>query len=147
VLRIVLTAIIACGVLFLLSAIPASAANPTDLNAILGEWHLQDLASSDTAPLPHRMDLRFRITGAELKGAILSRNDGSEIPLAVSEFDGATLRFQMTAGPGRSQADMPAMVMTWTGARFEGAWINTVGDLIGPKLKLVRAAARVAHAR
>jgi hypothetical protein len=82
------------------------------VDTVLGDWHLIE-ASADGTEIPeHRMDLRFQNSSGSLRGAILSRRDGSEIALASSEFDGSTLRFQLRAPEGKAQAEMPTMVMT-----------------------------------
>jgi hypothetical protein len=141
--RIFLFQMIACGIAFVSSGNLVFALNPpegpADTDAIQGEWHLLDPAADEVNVPQHRMDLRFKKSSGELKGAILSRRDGSEIPLASSEFDGSTLRFTMAAPKGKTQSEMPIMVMTWTGVKFEGYWKNGAGETMGPKLKLVRA--------
>jgi hypothetical protein len=109
------------------------------VTAVLGDWHLIE-ASADSSPIPeHRMDLRFQNSAGGLRGAILSRRDGSEIALANSEFDGSTLRFQLRAPDGRAQTEMPIMMMTRVGDNFEGMWTDSAGQAMGPRLKLVRA--------
>ena len=85
-------------------------------NTILGDWYL--LASTGVNVPLHHMDLRFKNVSGELRGAIVSRVDGSEIPLASSEFDGSTLRFKLVAPNGKTQSEMPTMVMTWNGVRW-----------------------------
>jgi hypothetical protein len=106
-----------------------------DTPGILGDWHMLGLADSE-APVPnHRVDLRFKTVNGTLRGAMLNRNDGTEMPLPLCELQGDTLRFQMAAPAGKAQAEMPVMVMTANGKRFEGAW----SSLPGPKFKLVRA--------
>ena len=121
-------------------ALPGSRTFAADTDSILGEWHLLGATDDEVRVPHHRMDLRFRTVSGELKGAILSRNDRSEIPLVNSVFDGSTLRFRMEAPNGKTPAEMPTMVMTWNGARFKGAWTNGSGQKTGPELKLVRAA-------
>jgi hypothetical protein len=74
-----------------------------------------------------------------MRPAILSRRDGSEVALASSEFDGSRLRFQQKAPEGKAQTEMPIIVMTRVGNNFEGAWTDSAGQTIGPRLKLVRA--------
>ena len=104
-----------------------------------GDWHLVDLATDEQHIPQHRMDLRFAVRRKTLDGAFLNRNTGDEIPLAAAAFNGAELRYQMTPAPGRTQAEMPWMVMTRIGDRFEGRWETSPGVPIGPTLKLVRA--------
>ena len=59
--------------------------------------------------------------------------------MASSGFDGATLRFQMALPKYQTQGEMPTMVMTMNGGKFEGSWTNGAGHKMGPILKLVRA--------
>ena len=113
--------------------------DPSDADGVLGDWHLLRATENEVKIPAHRMDLRFEESAGRLKGAVLSRNDGSEIPLGSSEFDGSTLRFQMAAPAGKKQAEMPTMVMTRSGAKFEGYWTNSTGERVEPRLKLVRA--------
>ena len=40
---------------------------------------------------------------------------------------------------GKTQSEMPTMVMTWTGVKFEGTWTNGAAAMTGPRLKLVLA--------
>ena len=134
---------IAGEIVFLFGGHRGFAANPpetqADLDGIAGEWSLLRATDNEMVVPQHRMDLRFWNESGELKGAILSqRNDGTEMPLATSEFDGSTLRFKMKAPSGKSQAEMPTMVMTRSGGNFEGYWADRSGAKIGPKLKLVR---------
>jgi len=87
---------IACGIALAFGGYPGFAWNAAesqaDTNTILGDWYL--LASTGVNMPLHHMDLRFKNVSGELRGAIVSRVDGSEIPLASSEFDGSTLRFK-----------------------------------------------------
>jgi hypothetical protein len=109
------------------------------MERLTGKWHLLDFAADELQIPEHRMDFAFDATGSCLKGAILSRVDAKEIPLAVIEFEGATLRLQMEAPNGKSQARMPWLVMTFAKDNFEGYWIDYKNEVTGPKLKLVRA--------
>jgi hypothetical protein len=106
---------------------------------LTGKWHLLDFAADESQIPRHRMDLAFDATDSCLKGAILSRIDAKEIPLAEIEMVGATLRLQMEAPNGKSQADMPWLVMTLAKHKFEGYLMNSANEAIGPKLKLIRA--------
>jgi len=115
-----------------------STSNPL-IERLTGKWHLLDSAADELQIPQHRMDLVFDATGSCLKGAILSRIDAKEFPLAVIEFEGATLRLQMEAPNGKSQADMPWLVMTLAKDKFEGYWLNSATKATGPKLKLIRA--------
>jgi hypothetical protein len=134
------------GVTFVSGRSRAAASNPADTpldrESLPGVWHMLAI-SDDEVNLPqHRMDLRFRNASGELKGVILSRNNGKEISLAYSEFDGSTLRFKLVAPPDQAPTELPTMVMVWTGARFEGFWTSGTGQTSGPKLKLVRSSAQ-----
>jgi hypothetical protein len=105
----------------------ALAANQAETAPITGDWHLIG-ASEGAFPLPqHRMDLRFKQVDGGLAGAILSRRDGSEIPLANAELSGDTLRVRIQGGPA-------TLVMTRRGDHFEGYWTGSA--LV--QLKLVR---------
>ena len=141
--RAFLFLMIAGGIAFLFGGHRGFAARPPEsranLDGIAGEWSLLRATDNEIVVPQHRMDLRFWSESGELKGAILSqRNDGTEMPLAISEFDGSTLQFKMKAPSGKSQAEMPTMVMTKNGGNFEGYWADGAGEKIGPKLKLVR---------
>ena len=114
------------------TAVLAFAVDPPSIH---GDWHMIGLTDRESPVPNHRVDLRFKTVNGSLQGAVLNRNNGSEMPLALCDLRGDTLRFQMTAPAGQSQAAIPIMVMTLAGDRFEGAW-NTVP---GPRFKLVRA--------
>jgi hypothetical protein len=104
-----------------------------------GDWHQLDFdADEDNIP-QHRMDLRFAIHDGTLRGAILNRNTGDEIPLAATTFDGAVLRYQMTPPPGPVPRELPWMVMRRIADKFEGRWETAPGVAVGPAMKLVRA--------
>ena len=68
--------------------------------SILGDWHMIGLTDSESPVPNHRVDLRFKNVNGTLQGAILNRNNGSEMPLALCELQGDTLRFQMAAPAG-----------------------------------------------
>ena len=120
---------------FFFLAATAALALAADLASLQGDWYMLGLSDSESPVPNHRVDLRFKTVNGTLQGAILNRNNGSEMPLALCELQGDTLRFQMAAPAGQSQATLPIMIMTANGDRFEGAW-STVP---GPKFKLVRA--------
>src|SRR5438045_1319468 len=101
---------------------PAMPDPHTTLDWLDGDWHELDLNADEQHIPQHRMDLRFAAREGRLRGAILNRNTGDEIPLAGVAFDGRELRFQMDPPPGRSPAEMPWMVMTRVGDKFEGRW-------------------------
>ena len=116
---------------------------PTDsssgLNAPLtGTWHLLD-GLADEANVPqHRMDLAFREEAGQLRGWVVSRVSGDELPLIKTlSFDGDTLRLQLAAPPDRAQGDMPFLVMRVVQGKLEGHWIQN-GTPVGPELKLIR---------
>jgi len=110
-----------------------------DIRTVEGDWHLLAVNDDEINVPQHRMDMRFRNNSGALTGAIVSRNDASEIALASAGFEGSTLHFQMEAPAGRTQAEMPTMIMTWNGNRFEGSWTSASGEKTGPVLKLVKA--------
>jgi hypothetical protein len=104
--------------------------------SVVGKWHLLDLAADETHVPHHRVDLVFRADADQLRGAILSRGSGAEIPLASVQFDGDILRLQMHAPKDGQQADMPFLVMHRTNGKFEGSW--TPSGKMDRGLKLVR---------
>jgi hypothetical protein len=106
---------------------------------VSGTWHLLDIAADEQAIPQHRMDLRFGGHGPQFRGAVLHRITGDETLLAAAAFDGSELRLQVQAPPGRKQADMSWLVMTWIAGKFEGHWQHPQGVAMGPRLKLVRA--------
>ncbi len=107
-----------------------------DMDTIIGKWHLVDIAADEMNIPQHRVDFVFHDCSS---GAILSRVTGQEIPLAVVQFDRATLRLQMSSRGGNPQGEMPWLSMALTGGRFEGFYQDSAGTPIGVKLKLVRA--------
>lgn len=107
---------------------------------ISGAWYLLGINDDERHIPRHRMDLRFWSESGVLRGAIVSRrNDGTEFPLVRVETDGNTLRFQMTAPDGKSQAEMPTMTMARNDGRWDGYWVNPAGARMGYPLKLVAA--------
>jgi len=107
---------------------------------IAGTWYLLGMYDDERHIPQHRMDLRFWSESGVLRGAIVSRrNDGTEFPLVRVETDGNTLRFQMAAPAGKSQAEMPTMTMTRNDARWDGYWVSPAGERVGYPLKLVAA--------
>jgi hypothetical protein len=106
---------------------------------IYGKWHLLGEKENEVHIPQHRMDLLFKEDNGYLRGAIINRNDGSEIPLAKVVFTGSTLHVQMHAPSGKDQAEMGTLVMiVSTDHKFEGYWRNPEGAPMGPKLKLIR---------
>jgi hypothetical protein len=104
---------------------------------IAGKWYLTDLATDEAVVPEHRVDFIFYNEGDRYRGAVLLRS-GVENPLAALEFDGTKLRLQMKAPTGKSQDEMPSLMVDFTNNRFEGYYYNSANALIGPKLKLVR---------
>jgi hypothetical protein len=101
-----------------------------------GRWQLVAAEYPDGVIPDHRVDLVFYAEAAGLRGAILSRGDGKEIPLHTVLFSGAELRLKMSMAPGQPGADPPFLVMAAVADRFEGGW-----DLPGTehiRLKLIR---------
>lgn len=109
------------------------------MTSLAGSWHLIGIDDDALDVPPHRVDLILRDEGGRLSGAVRSRADDREIPLSVLEWDGTTLRLQMTAMGGGTQADLPTLVMKAAGDRFEGEWVRADGRSTGLQLKLVRA--------
>ena len=104
--------------------------------SVAGRWHLLDLAADETHVPHHRVDLVFHADADQLRGAILSRGSGAEIPLASVRLDGDILRLQMQAPKDRDQAEMPFLVMHRTNGKFEGSWMPS--GKMDRGLKLVR---------
>ncbi len=104
---------------------------------IAGKWYLTDLASDESVIPDHRVDFVFYKEGNEYRGTVLLRS-GVENPLASLQFDGTTVRLQMTARSGRPQDEMPWLVVNFVNNRFEGYYYNSPNTSVGPKLKLVR---------
>jgi hypothetical protein len=111
-------------------------AETKNIHAIIGKWHLLDIAADETNIPQPRMDLVFH---DQSRGAILRRDNGEEIPLAGVQFDGTILRLQMAAPRGNAQAEMPWLSMVLTGGRFEGSYQDSTGAPMGVKLKLLHA--------
>lgn len=109
------------------------------VDSLSGDWHLLD-ASAPDQPLPqHRMDLRLEGTDTHFRAAILNRVNGEEVPFARAVWNGSELRLQMHPPPGQEQPNMPWLVMTRIGTRFEGRWFGQQGDPMEPALKLIQA--------
>ena len=110
---------------------------PTE--AISGKWHLLDGAADEIDIPMHRVDLMFHSDAGQFRGTILNRLNDNDIPLASLQFDGLTLELQMQAPDGKTQAEMPILVMRTANGKFEGYWMKSATESLGPKLKLVRA--------
>lgn len=108
-------------------------------DGVVGKWHLLRSGENEFPVPNHRMDLLFKTEGGQLRGAILSRTTGEEIPLAFAKFDGSTLQLQMKAPAEQEQPAMPTLAMKKTGAMFEGHWMKSATEPVGPLLKLIRA--------
>src|SRR5712692_11906584 len=87
--------------------------------SVAGKWHLLDLAADETHVPHHRVDLVFHADADRLRGAILPRGSGAEIPLASVQFDGSILRLQMRAPKDKDQSEMPFLVMHRTDGKFQ----------------------------
>jgi PhnB protein len=94
-------------------------------------------APEDELP-PHRLDLVFRDDTAGLIGAVLLRS-GNEIPLQSLTFSGTELRLQLRPPDFAPDTEMPFLVMTPAGDRFEGRWNSP--ETADIPLKLVRMSA------
>ena len=104
--------------------------------SVAGKWHLLDIAADEAHLSHHRVDLVFHADADQLRGAIVSRGSGAEIPLACVQFDGSVLRLQMQGPRGKDQAEMPFLVMHQANGKFEGSW--TPSGKMDRGLKLVR---------
>ena len=103
---------------------------------ITGKWHLSPDPLIYNKVSAHRMDLVFYTDAGSLRGAILNRITGDEIPLAGVDFDGSNLKLTIEASEAK---DVPMLTMKLEHGRFEGYWVRPPGQRIGPKLTLVRA--------
>lgn len=103
---------------------------------LAGRWHLIAAECADGQIPSHRVDLVFHDDDAGLRGAILSRNSGSEMPLPFVAFSGTELRLTMSGPAGRPVAPT-FLVMTAVADRFEGAWDRPGMEHM--RLKMVRA--------
>ena len=105
--------------------------------SLAGRWHLVAAECAESEIPQHRVDLVFHDGPAGLRGAILSRRDGSEIPHQAVDFNGVELRLKMGVPPGQPDTDPPFLVMAAVADRFEGGWDTPGMEHI--RLKLVRA--------
>lgn len=120
------------------SSRPQAGATSWPPSAIAGNWHLVDEAADETNLPTHRVDLRFELTGPELRGVVLSRVNGAEmLALPDVSFDGRVLRYRMGVLTPDGQP-MPEMVMRVSGSVLLGRWYQQ-GAPAGPALKLVRS--------
>jgi hypothetical protein len=103
---------------------------------IAGTWHLLGEGDDEINIPDHRMDLILRGQAGQLRGAVISRVNGDELPIIKSvTFDGDILRLQMAAPPSEHQDTV--LVMRSAGDRLEGNWIQGATP-VGPRVKLVR---------
>ena len=102
---------------------------------LAGRWHLVAAECPEDQIPQHRVDLVFH--DEPLRGAILSRGDGSEVPLHTVAFSGVELRLKMSVPPGQPAAAPPFLVMAAVADRFEGGWDKPGTEHI--RLKLIRA--------
>jgi hypothetical protein len=109
----------------------------SDIGSLAGRWHLVSADCPERELPDHRVDLVFHDNPAGLCAAILSRQDGSEIPLQSVSFSGGELRVKMSVPTGPPTTDAPTLVMVAVGDRFEGAWDTPGAEHI--RLKLIRA--------
>lgn len=116
-------------------------------DAIAGDWHLLD-ESADERNIPgHRMDLRFRYDAGHLRGAVLSRLNGAEMPIVHdASFNGRVLTLQLAAPPDQSQAQMPLLLMHVVNDALVGQWEHG-GAKMEPVMKLVRIRASSSASR
>jgi hypothetical protein len=108
-----------------------------ELNVLVGRWHLVAVDCPDDQIPHHRVDLVFHDEPTGLRGAILSRADGSEIPLQSVAFTGEELRLRMSKMSSEAAPDPPFLVMAAVADGFEGGW--EVPGMEHIRLKLVRA--------
>src|SRR3990170_6610973 len=92
------------------------------MGSLAVRWHLVAAESAENQIPRHRVDLVFHDEPAGLRGAVLSRRDGREIPLQAVTFSGEELRLKMSVRPGQPAAAPPFLVMAPVADRFEGGW-------------------------
>jgi hypothetical protein len=107
------------------------------MSSIDGRWHLVGVNTPEDQIPQHRVDLVFHDDTDGLRGAILSRHDGSEIPLQAVAVSDGNLRFKMGPAPGEPATDSPFLLLTAVEDRFEGAWDMPGAEHL--RLKLVRS--------
>lgn len=108
-------------------------------DAISGTWHLVDQAADEVNIPQHRVDLRFVHGPESIRGLVLNRVTGEEMPVVRHvSFDGERLQVEMIASVYQAQTEPPSLVMTVDGTRLLGHWQQR-GVPMGPRLKLVRA--------
>jgi hypothetical protein len=105
--------------------------------SLAGRWHLVAAECPEDQVPQHRVDLVFQEESDGLRGAIVSRADGSEIPLQTVSFNGVELRLRMSGPPDQPAADVPFLVMAAVAGRFEGGWDRPGTGHV--RLKLIRA--------
>jgi hypothetical protein len=105
--------------------------------SVSGRWHLVAAECPEDEVPEHRVDMVFHDEPGGLRGAILSRADGSETPLQTVTFNGVELRLKMSGPPSQPNTDTPFLVMAAVADRFEGKWDKPGTEHI--RLKLVRA--------
>ena len=112
----------------------------TQMMTLAGHWHLLPVnytVDQEIAIPQHRVDFVFYDEPAELRGAVVSQVDGSEIPLQTVSLTGVELRLRMSVPPNQPDVELPFLVMRVVGDHFEGGW-----DLPGTehiRLKLIPA--------
>jgi hypothetical protein len=89
---------------------------------LAGQWHLVAAECAEDELPEHRVDLVFHDEPAGLRGAILSRVDGREVPLHSVTLNGPELRLRMSVPQGQPDVEMPCLVLRSVADRFEGAW-------------------------
>ncbi|MBK9239762.1 MAG: hypothetical protein IPL75_05760 [Acidobacteria bacterium] len=110
---------------------------PTD--AISGTWHLVGQEADEVNIPQHRVDLRFVQDQDNIRGSVLNRVTGEEMPMIRhASFDGERLEVAMIASVGQEHTEPTTLVMTVDGTRLLGHWQHR-GVPMGPRLKLVRA--------
>jgi hypothetical protein len=112
-------------------ALALNAQAPNSIGPIFGKWHLL-MANEDEVNVPqHRVDFVFRDVQGQLRGAVINRATGADIPLGSITFDGKTLALTLEGANGAT------LIMTPNGSKLEGQyWVS--GKQAGVPLKLVR---------
>lgn len=93
----------------------ADSAKPS--SSLRGRWHLVAEECPDDHIPGHRVDLVFHDEPTGLRGAILSRADGSEIPLQTVTFWNGELRLKMAGASGATKHGAASVVRFWLAFR------------------------------
>ena len=115
---------------------------------LAGRWYLTGLEADEGRVPKHRVLLKFASVEGRLHGAAVALA-GEEVPLGELTFDGRRLSFRLQRPTGdgfQAGTVMPYSLVfhAVAGEKFEGHWMKSKTETVGPKLKLWRAASKKA---